>query len=52
MPHKPYTIDGMAASSSVRKTSGRRSGSGHNSEMKIAMPRATGAAMRSASAEE
>ncbi len=32
-PHRPYTIDGIAASSSVRKISGCRSDAGHSSEM-------------------
>ena len=45
-------MDGMAASNSVRKTSGVRSHAGHNSEMKMAMPRAMGVAMTSARTDE
>src|SRR5262249_24746506 len=38
MPHTPYTIEGIAASNSVRNTSGGLRRSGQSSEMKIAMP--------------
>ena len=42
----------MAASSSVRNTSGCRSAAGQSSEMKIAMPSAIGVAISSASTDE
>src|SRR5215470_10692971 len=42
IPHKPYTIDGIAASSSVRNTSAGLSALGQSSEMKTAMPSAIG----------
>jgi hypothetical protein len=42
----------MAASSSVRNTSGWRSFVGQSSEMKMAIPSEIGVAMRSASTEE
>src|SRR4029077_6826663 len=45
-------MEGIAASSSVTKTSGCRSEFGHSSEMKIAMPSAIGVAISSASTEE
>ena len=52
MPQRPYTIDGIAASSSVRKTSGCRRRAGQSSAMEIAMPSATGVASRSARIDE
>ena len=52
MPHRPYTIDGMAARSSVTKTSGLLSLLGASSEMKIAMPSAIGVEMMSARTDE
>ena len=52
MPQSPYTIDGIAASSSVRNVSGWRSAFGHNSERKIAMPSAIGVANARARTEE
>src|SRR5262249_7546529 len=52
MPHRPYTIDGLAASSSVRNTSGWRRGGGHSSAMNTAMPSAIGVAMSSATTDE
>jgi hypothetical protein len=42
----------MAASNSVRNTSGWRSLAGQSSEMKMAIPSEMGVAMRSASTEE
>ena len=52
IPHNPYTIDGMAASSSVRKTSGCRSTAGQSSEMNTAMPSAIGVEMSRARTDE
>ena len=52
MPHRPYTIEGMAASSSVRNTSGCRSRAGLSSETNTAMPTAIGVASTSASTDE
>src|SRR6185295_9401550 len=51
-PQRPYTIDGIAASSSVRKTRGVRSQSGQRSDRKIAMPSPTGAAISNARIDE
>ncbi len=45
-------MDGIAASSSVMKTSGWRRTAGHSSEMKTAMPSAIGVAISSASTDE
>src|SRR5262245_44028692 len=52
MPQRPYTIDGIAASSSVRNTSGWRSRGGHNSAMNTAIPSAMGVAITSARTDE
>ncbi len=41
----PYTIDGIAASSSIAMPSGRRSQAGDSSVRKSAMPKLTGTAM-------
>ncbi len=51
-PHRPYTIDGMAARSSVRKISGCRSIGGQSSDRYVATPSETGAAIRRASSDE
>src|SRR6185295_768843 len=51
-PQSPYTIDGIAASSSVRNTSGWRRNEGQSSERKMAMPSEMGPAMTSARMEE
>jgi hypothetical protein len=48
----PYTIDGMAASSSVRNTSGCLSQCGQSSEMNTAMPSAIGVASARARIDE
>jgi hypothetical protein len=45
-------MDGMAASSSVRKARGWRNQRGHSSDRKIAMPRATGMARSRARIDE
>ncbi len=47
-PHMPYTIDGIAASSSIAMPSGRRSHTGDSSVRNSAMPKLTGTAMTSA----
>ena len=52
IPHSPYTMEGIAASNSVRNTRGCLSQAGHSSEMKTAMPNATGVARTSARIEE
>jgi hypothetical protein len=52
IPHSPYTIEGIAASSSVRYDSTGFSLPGDTSLMKMAMPSAIGVAIRSASSEE
>ena len=50
-PHMPYTIEGMAASSSIAVPSGRRSQAGAISVRKSAMPKLTGTAISSAITE-
>ena len=52
MPQRPYTIDGIDARSSVRNVNGARSQFGQNSDRKIAIPIATGAAIESARIDE
>ena len=52
IPHSPYTIEGIAASSSVRNASGVRSGRGESSERKTAMPSAIGVEISIARIEE
>src|SRR3954464_7173972 len=52
MPQSPYTIEGMAASSSVRKISGCLRRGGQSSDKYVAMPSEMGAAMSSARIDE
>ena len=52
MPQRPYTMDGMAASSSVRYRSGCLSQFGQSSEIKTAMPSAIGVASARARIDE
>jgi hypothetical protein len=46
MPQSPYTTLGIAARRSTRNPMGCRSHNGENSERKIAMPIASGVAIR------
>src|SRR4051812_37699242 len=52
IPQRPYTIEGIAARSSVRNTSAGFTRFGASSEINTAMPREMGAAMRSARMDE
>src|SRR5262252_3230560 len=52
IPQSPYTMEGMAASSSVMNTSGWRSAAGHSSDVNTAMPTAMGVAISSARIDE
>lgn len=52
MPQRPYTMEGIAASSSVRKMSGERSQNGQMSDRNTAMPIATGVEIASARIDE
>src|SRR5690242_15948774 len=52
MPQSPYTIEGIAARSSVTNTSGRCNHDGDSSDVKTAIPTATGVAITSARIEE
>ena len=51
-PHNPYTIEGIAASSSVRKMSGCRRLGGQSSDKYVAMPSEIGAAISNARIDE
>src|SRR5690242_9043284 len=52
MPHSPYTIDGIAASNSVRNTRAGLRRFGHNSEMNTEIPSAIGVAIARARMDE
>ena len=52
IPHTPYTIEGTAARSSVRKMRGCFRRWGESSERKIAIPRAMGVEITSAMSDE